>query len=118
MSNSEWSGWGDKSPAFPEPAPEQIELVAVLKALADPVRLQMLRVLADGRYHSCAVAEYGLDIHKSTLSYHFKTLREAGITATRVRGREHAVQLRRADLDIRYAGLLDTVLAAATADHR
>lgn len=110
MSNSQW---GEPSPAFPEPGLREIEFVAVLKALADPVRLRILRVLADDRYHACSVQEYGLDIHKSTLSHHFKTLREAGVTSTRVRGREHAVQLRRVDLEDRFPGLLDSVLAAA-----
>lgn len=110
MSNSEW---GEPSPAFPEPEREGIELVPALKAFADPVRLRILRTLADDRYHPCSVREYDLDIHKSTLSHHFRTLREAGITSTRVRGREHAVRLRRDDLDARYPGLLDTVLTAA-----
>jgi hypothetical protein len=40
-------------------------------------------------------------------------LREAGVTSTRVRGRDHAVRLRRADLDQRFPGLLDALLAAA-----
>jgi DNA-binding transcriptional ArsR family regulator len=110
MSNSEW---GEASPAFPGPVVEQIELITVLKVLADPVRLRILRVLADDHYHPCTVAEYGLGVHKSTLSHHFKALREAGITATRVRGREHAVALRRSDLDARFPGLLDGVLCAA-----
>ncbi|WP_199443783.1 ArsR/SmtB family transcription factor [Umezawaea beigongshangensis] len=110
MSNSEW---GEPSPAFPEPGREEIDLVTALKALADPVRLRIIRTLADDRYHPCSVQEYGLDVHKSTLSHHFKTLREAGITSTRVRGREHAVRLRRDDLDARYPALIDSVLAAA-----
>ncbi|WP_103348126.1 helix-turn-helix transcriptional regulator [Amycolatopsis sp. CA-128772] len=110
MSNSQW---GERSPAFPEPEPDRIDFVAVLKALADPVRLRILRTLADDRYHPCSVQEYDLDIHKSTLSHHFKTLREAGITSTRVRGREHAVQLRRDDLDARFPGMLGSVLAGA-----
>jgi DNA-binding transcriptional ArsR family regulator len=103
--------WGERSPSFPEPDRHEIELVSTLKALADPIRLRILQVLDDGNYHPCTVTEYDLAIHKSTLSHHFKTLREAGITSTRVRGREHAVQLRRADLDERYPGLLDAVLA-------
>ena len=105
--------WGASSPAFPEPDRVDIRFVSVLKTLADPTRLRILRVLADDCYHPCTVQEYGIDLHKSTLSHHFKALREAGITATRVKGREHAVALRRADLDARFPGLLDAVLAAA-----
>ncbi|WP_423748111.1 ArsR/SmtB family transcription factor [Frankia canadensis] len=99
--------------AFPEPEQDRIDFVSVLKALADPVRLRILRTLADDRYHPCSVQEYELDLHKSTLSHRFRTLREAGVTSTRVRGREHAVQLRRDDLDARFPGLLGSVLAAA-----
>jgi DNA-binding transcriptional ArsR family regulator len=63
--------------------------------------------------NSCNVGEYGLELHKSTLSHHFEALREAGITATRAKGREHAVALRRDDLDARYPGLIAAVLTAA-----
>lgn len=98
------------SEAFPEPASREIGLIPVLKALADPVRLHIVKHLADEMYHSCSVDEYGLDIHKSTLSHHFKTLREAGLTSTAVNGREHAVRLRRKELDARFPGLLDGVL--------
>lgn len=105
-----------RSAEFPEPDGQRIELVTVLKALADAARLAIVRTLADGAYHPCAVEEYGLDLHKSTLSHHLKTLREAGITATRVTGREHAVRLRRDELDARFPGLLAGVLAAAETD--
>lgn len=104
---------------FPVPAVESIDVVALLKALADPVRLQVVSRLSDGEYHPCTTDEYGLSLHKSTLSFHFKTLREAGLTTTRVRGREHAVRLRIDDLDQRFPGLLTSVLGAATGDeHR
>jgi DNA-binding transcriptional ArsR family regulator len=69
--------------------------------------------LADDAYHPCTVQAYGLDIHKSTLSHHFRTLREAGVTSTLVTGRTHGVQLRRKALDDCFPGLIDTVIAAA-----
>lgn len=109
MSNKES---GQRSDAFPEPDAENIALVAVLKALGDPIRLQIVSVLADGGFHPCSIDEYGLGLHKSTLSHHFKTLREAGITATRVMGREHAVKLRDDAIESRFPGLLSSVLAA------
>lgn len=112
MSNDgEWR----RSKAFPEPERDEIDLVAVLKAIADPVRLTILRTLADDGYHACTVEEYGLQLHKSTLSHHLKALREAGVTATRVTGREHAVRLRRQDLETRFPGLLTSLLRAADA---
>ena len=106
------------SAAFPQPARGAIDLISVLKALGDPVRLHIVHRLSDDRYHPCSVSEYDLDIHKSTLSYHFKTLREAGITSTAVRGRDHAVKLRTDDLASRFPGLLTSVLRACKANTR
>jgi DNA-binding transcriptional ArsR family regulator len=108
---SNYEGFGP-SEAFPEPSTDRIELIAVLKALADPVRLHIVQRLADEHYHSCSVQEYGLDIHKSTLSHHFRTLREAGVTSTAVKGREHAVKLRKEELDRRFPGVLSSILLA------
>src|SRR5258707_14824452 len=99
---------------YPEPLAEDIDLVEVLRALADPVRLRVVARLGDDQYHPCGVEEYGLDIHKSTLSHHFKTLREAGVTSTVVRGRNHGVQLRRADLEARFPDVLNSVVNAAS----
>jgi DNA-binding transcriptional ArsR family regulator len=99
---------------YPEPLVEDIDLVEVLRALADPVRLRIVARLGDDQYHPCGVEEYGLDIHKSTLSHHFKTLREAGVTSTVVRGRNHGVQLRRADLEARFPDVLNSVVKAAS----
>ncbi|SMH44261.1 DNA-binding transcriptional regulator, ArsR family [Rathayibacter oskolensis] len=101
-----------RSELFPVPAVESIEIVALLKALADPARLRVVSRLSDGEYHPCTTDEYGLSLHKSTLSFHFKTLREAGLTETRVRGRDHAVRLRIDDVDQRFPGLLAAVLGA------
>ena len=99
---------------YPEPLAEDIDLVEVLRALADPVRLRVVARLGDDQYHPCGVEEYGLDIHKSTLSHHFKTLREAGVTSTVVRGRNHGVQLRRTDLEGRFPGVLNGIVKAAS----
>ena len=96
---------------YPVPDMADVELVDVLKAVADPIRLQILRVLADGEPHSKSAPEWGFDVQKSTLAHHFKTLREVGITRTIVDGRTHAIQLRRIELDKRFPGLLDALIA-------
>ncbi|MFL0359836.1 ArsR/SmtB family transcription factor [Curtobacterium flaccumfaciens] len=101
---------------FPLPAVDDLELVRVLRAAGDPARLVIIERLSDGDYHPCNLTDYRLDIHKTTLSHHFKVLRESGLTRTRVTGREHAVQLRRDALDARWPGLLDTLVAAAVRD--
>jgi hypothetical protein len=51
-------------------------------------------------------------MQKSALAYHFKTLREAGITLTIVNGRTHDIQLRKDELDARFPGLLDALINA------
>lgn len=83
----------------------------VLHALSDPVRLQIVRTLAD-EPHGRACGTFGLPVTKSTRTHHFRVLREAGVIRTRVDGRERISCLRRADLDARFPGLLDSILAA------
>ena len=103
----------NSSVEYPIPDLEGVELVEVLRALGDPIRLQILRVLADGRPHSKSMDEWGFEVQKSTMSHHFKTMREAGLTETIVEGRTHFIRLRRAELDDRFPGLVDSLLAAA-----
>ena len=100
------------SAEYPSPDMEDVELVGVLHALADPTRLQIVRILADGRQHPKTAAEWGIDLQKSALAYHFKALREAGVTNTIVTGRTHAIQLRRRELDAKFPGLIAALLAA------
>lgn len=94
---------------LPQPEVAEIDLRDVLRALGDDVRLQIVTVLADGRYHPCRVEEFGIDLHKSTLSHHFKVLRESGVTMTEQLGRNHQVRLRAEDLEARFPGLLASV---------
>ncbi|MGT2425128.1 ArsR/SmtB family transcription factor [Amnibacterium kyonggiense] len=98
---------------YPTPDLEDVDLVDVLRALGDPIRLQMLRVLADGVPHSKSLQEWGFDVQKSTMSHHFRTMREAGLTETLVDGRTHAIRLRRDELDARFPGLVESLVAAA-----
>ncbi|MFI8961512.1 ArsR/SmtB family transcription factor [Streptomyces sp. NPDC053493] len=98
---------------LPQPDAAEIELVKVLHALADPVRLHLLTLYATGEQISCAPEDLGVALHKSTVSHHMRIMREAGVTSTRVVGRKRYVQLRRADLDARFPGLLDAVVGAA-----
>ncbi len=98
---------------YPSPAMDTVQLVDVLRALADPVRLQIVRILADGDPHPKTAGEWDVDMQKSALAYHFKALREAGITNTIVTGRTHEIQLRRAELDARFPGLIEALLRSA-----
>jgi DNA-binding transcriptional ArsR family regulator len=97
---------------YPVPDMSDVQLVDVLAALADPYRLEIVRVLADGRPHPKTAREWDFDMQKSALAYHFKALREAGITLTIVKGRTHEIQLRRDELDVRFPGLVDALIAS------
>lgn len=99
---------------YPVPAMADVELVTVLSALADPVRLGIVRTLADGLPHPKTAEEWHVEVQKSTLSHHFRTLREAGLTRTLIDGRNHAIQLRRAELDERFPGLIASVVGDAS----
>ncbi|MEV7730338.1 transcriptional regulator [Streptomyces sp. NPDC087917] len=86
----------------------EMEMATVLHALGDPVRLFLVRRMAEGGESGCSPA--GLDVAPSTLSNHWRILREAGITQTRRAGKARLMTLRRDALDSRFPGLLDAVL--------
>ena len=96
---------------FVHPAKEDITLTGVLAALADPVRLDILRSLmkAEGCM-SCSEAAPTPDIAKSTLSGHFRMLREAGLIRTTKRGVEHRNVIRQDDINELFPGLLPLII--------
>src|SRR6185369_359099 len=75
-----------------QPDTDELDLTTVLQALGDPVRLKIVRALAAEGEQACGSMELG--ISKSTRSHHFKTLREAGVTYTRIEGTHRHVSLR------------------------
>ncbi|MCO4635519.1 Transcriptional regulator, ArsR family [Streptococcus infantarius subsp. infantarius] len=76
------------------------DLIKIFKALADPVRLNILRILSK-RESELGCGEIGelLGMSKSAVSYHFKTLREAGLTITRKAGQNKFVRLNHETLE-------------------
>jgi DNA-binding transcriptional ArsR family regulator len=99
------------APAPGEPERGALELPAVLHALSDPVRLQIVTRLSDGSEHSCGSLD--LPVTKSTCTHHFRVLREAGVIRQRQEGTSRLNSLRSEDLEARFPGLLVTVLRAA-----
>jgi len=96
---------------LPHPPRDAIELTDVFHALSDPARLGIVRRLAGGGEVSCG--GFGVPLAKSTLSHHFRVLREAGVTRSRADGLQTFISLRRDDLDARFPGLLDAILRDA-----
>jgi DNA-binding transcriptional ArsR family regulator len=91
-----------------EPTKKELLLTAVLYALSDEVRLGIVRQLAAKGEQPCGVFE--VDRPKSSLSHHFRVLRESGLVSTRKDGKTLMNMLRREDLDARFPGLLKVVL--------
>ncbi|POX43177.1 transcriptional regulator [Streptomyces sp. Ru73] len=104
------SGGGPR--VLAHPSRDEIRLEDVLHALADPVRLGIVRVLADAE-GECSCSVFDAPVSKSTLTHHFRVLREHGVITQTYRGTAKMNALRREDLADRFPGLLDTVLAAA-----
>lgn len=99
------------------PERDEIDITAVMGALSDPTRLAIVQSLFKraperGDLDTDCGSFGGLS-SKSNLSYHFAKLREAGVTRTRVEGTRRLIALRRDDLDARFPGLLDAIVAAA-----
>lgn len=92
------------------PSAGDIRLVTVLHALADPVRLSVVRQLSDGRSHACGAIDTPLAA--SAMTRHFRILRESGVVRAEPCGMSKLLTLRREDLDARLPGLLDSVLRA------
>ncbi|CAN5534104.1 metalloregulator ArsR/SmtB family transcription factor [soil metagenome] len=98
---------------FVHPATEDITLAGILAALADPARLQMVRAMIGKRdCMSCSEAA-PCTMARSTVSNHFRILREAGLVETSKKGVEHRNVVREADINARFPGLLKAVLKAA-----
>lgn len=94
---------------YTHPPTSEIVLPRVLYALSDPIRLEMVRRLAgQGEMDSLDLAE---ELPRSTLTYHTRILRENGVTFTRSAGRSCRVSLRTDDLERRFPGLLQSLVA-------
>ncbi|MEI9537781.1 helix-turn-helix domain-containing protein [Enterobacter cancerogenus] len=91
------------------PEPEQIQLENVLFALGNPLRLAIVRRLADGGELSCNALRPA-DVVKSTMTHHWRVLRDSGVIWQRAQGRENMISLRQEDLDARFPGLMAILL--------
>jgi DNA-binding transcriptional ArsR family regulator len=88
-------------------------VLPVLEALADPVRLEIVRQLAGAEPAELMCHQLELPVTKSTASHHLKTLLRAGVTAEREAGTCKYIRLRRDELEQQLPGLLASVLRAA-----
>jgi DNA-binding transcriptional ArsR family regulator len=98
---------------LPHPETSEIRIESVLQALADPIRLRIVRELARLGCDGAPCGSIDLPVTKSTRTHHLRILREAGVINVRPAGTSRISTLRRDDLDARYPGLLDSILGAA-----
>jgi DNA-binding transcriptional ArsR family regulator len=97
------------------PSIEDVTVEGILHALSDPVRVAIFTQIAGSSCpQTCSnfLNVVDKDIPKSTLSQHFKALREAGL----IRGQRHGVEMhntsRCAEIDRRFPGLIPAILNA------
>jgi DNA-binding transcriptional ArsR family regulator len=99
--------------ALHHPDVDELRLEGVLHALSDPIRLQMVRTLAE---HSapCRCGAIEVPVSKSTRTHHWRVLRENGLIRQVEQGTAKLTELRREDLEARFPGLLEVVLRPAS----
>jgi DNA-binding transcriptional ArsR family regulator len=97
------------------PSIEDVTVEAILHALSDPVRVTIFAdIVGSGCSQTCSnfrrVSEQA--IPKSTLSQHFKALREAGLIRGERRGVEMQNTSRCVEIEKRFPGLIMTIVKA------
>ena len=97
------------------PSIDDVSVEAILHALSDPVRVAIYAELANaGCPQTCStfLTIRDRDIHKSTLSQHFRVLREAGL----IRSERHGVEMRNTsrcpEIEQRFPGLIGAIMNA------
>src|SRR5260370_14692959 len=97
------------------PSVEDVTVESILHALSDPVRVAIYAdIVGQECSQNCSTfLEFGdKPIPKSTLSQHFKILREAGLIHSERRGVEVHNTSRCAEIDARYPKLILTIVQA------
>ncbi|MBD2718844.1 metalloregulator ArsR/SmtB family transcription factor [Synechococcus sp. FACHB-909] len=105
---------GASGPIASAPAPlEAEEARLLLRALADPIRLQVIEALGGGERCVCDLTT-DLGLAQSKLSFHLKVLKETGLLADRQSGRWVYYRLQPQALE-RLRGWLAALAASCTA---
>ena len=92
--------------------PASVPLQKALDALADPVRRQIVRELAEAPDWSMACGSFQAPVTKATKTHHFSVLRDSGLLEQRELGTRRLNRLRRDEFEAAFPGLLELVLAA------
>lgn len=93
--------------------PGEARAIRVAKALGDPTRFRLLRVIAARPEVSCAELTALLRLAQATISHHLKVLSDAGLVSVERRGQFHHYRVVPGAL-----GAHGRALAGAFAPHR
>lgn len=96
--------------------PEDVSVLTALSAVADPVRIQLIRELAGSPDWTRSCGSLDVPVGKAAKSHHFSVLRGAGLVEQRDEGPKRVNRLRREEFDARFPGLLDLILRADGTD--
>ncbi|HVJ81961.1 MAG TPA: helix-turn-helix domain-containing protein [Planctomycetia bacterium] len=97
------------------PSIDDVTVEGILHALSDPLRAALFaRIVSSDCSHSCSqlVELAERTVPKSTLSQHFKALREAGLAKGIRRGNEVHHASRCMEIEGRFPGLLQAIIHA------
>ena len=101
------------------PPIEAVRLEAILHALSDPVRVAIFSEIAGAACPLTCSAFSSVNrrtIPKSSLSQHFKVLREAGLIRSERQGVEMHNTSRCAEIEGRFPGLVSAIVNAHAAE--
>lgn len=99
-----------RRPPLIHPEPDEFDLLDILHALSDTTRMTIVQTLRATPERACGT--FPVDVAPSTLTHHFRVLREAGVIRQREDGNRRWTALRDEDLETRFPGLLDTIMTA------
>jgi len=103
------------------PSIDEVTVEGILHALSDPVRTAIYAgIVASGGPCNCSnfLRVHNRDIPKSTLSQHFRILRDAGLIRAERRGVEMHNRPRCLEIDARFPGLIAGIVSAYEAQSK
>ncbi|MGJ8657105.1 MAG: ArsR/SmtB family transcription factor [Akkermansiaceae bacterium] len=92
---------------YQHPEIKNVPLTAVMHALSDPCRIDIMRQLLENTELACAAIQ--LSVSKSTASHHFEVLRSSGLIRTRIEGVKCLNSIRIDEINQYFPGILGLI---------
>lgn len=100
-----------------ELAPREADAVKVFRALGDPTRFGIVRLLLENEELGCADFQGTFPLSSPALSHHFRILQDCGLLVMRKEGSFHRYRLRRDRLERLLPGFVQTLRGAEEASN-